>query len=182
MRRLLLGLTLLFACDSSTSSGPDANPDPTGDGGPGELCGGIAGLQCAETEYCDWTPNNCGIADFPGVCRPRPRACPAVIGPPLCGCDGLVHPGECPLYDSGTDLDEDGGCPVDSTRFKCGYAQCELATEYCRKEMSAGVETFTCVRLPLACGTTATCTCLRSERCGASCTGEGKDGLTVTCS
>jgi hypothetical protein len=182
MWKLLPGLVILAACGSSPRV-PDAAPeDPTGDAAPGgAACGGIAGLQCGARDYCDFAENNCGLADQQGTCRPRPQACPLVVGPPICGCDGQVHIGECSTYATGTDLNTNGGCPLEPTHFECGYTQCAIATQYCRRERVAGPETFSCIALPAACGTAATCGCLRTEKCAAMCSGEGKSGLTLTC-
>jgi hypothetical protein len=183
MRTILLGLVLLVACGTNRHQ-LDADPgDSSGEGGGGEVCGGFFPRPCAATEYCDYPDNDCGIADQTGICRPRPVVCPPVLGRPICGCDGMVHSDECSTYTTGTDLDANGGCPHENTLFGCGYTLCDLATEYCRRERPpSGPEGFACVALPSACtGSAATCTCLRGERCGASCAGDAKLGLTLTC-
>jgi hypothetical protein len=183
MRMSLLCFLVLVACGSD-SNGTDAGAggDATGDGRQGTGCGGIAGRPCAATEYCDFAGNHCGVGDQTGTCQPRPSACPAVIGPPICGCDGQVHPGECATYYTGTDLNANGSCTTELTKFACGYTQCDLATQYCRREPQAsGDDRYTCAALPAGCGPTPTCDCVMRERCGTSCTNEGKGGLIVTC-
>jgi hypothetical protein len=182
MRKYLLGLAmLLVACGSNRSTG-DGGDDPTGDGGSGAACGGLTSRRCGASEYCDYANNTCGIADEAGTCRTRPKLCPALVGLPTCGCDGQVYAGECSTYLNATDLDANGGCPVEATKFACGYLQCDLATQYCRRERPAsGAETFACVGLPGSCASTASCTCLVNERCGNQCSGDGKSGLTLRC-
>src|SRR5262245_56215132 len=126
MRIILLGFVFVVACgghgrnDVDASSGGDASRD----GAVGGPCGGFAGKQCEPNEYCDYPTNSCGVADESGTCRERPGACPLVVGPPVCGCDGKVHSGECALYVDGSDLNANGGCPRPAGRFDCGYAQC----------------------------------------------------------
>jgi hypothetical protein len=181
MRISLIGVVFMVACGSSSRT-PDASVDATADGNPGTACGGLAGIQCRATEYCDFPTNSCGIADESGTCKTRPAVCPAVIGPPTCGCDGMVHPGDCPTYTTGTDLNANGACPLEPGRFKCGYVQCDLATQYCRRDLQqSGAYDYSCVPLPAGCDSPASCTCLRAERCGGMCTGDGKDGMTLTC-
>jgi hypothetical protein len=180
MRLPWLGFVVLLACGGGSGhSTSDASGGDDG-GSNGELCGGFTGRKCSATEYCDYANNTCGVADESGICKPRPEACPAVVGPPICGCDNLVHSGECPAYVTGADLNANGSCPVPSTRFACGYTQCELATEYCKREPHAKApETFSCVAF--SCTGAPSCACLANERCGNDCTGEMKSGLTLTC-
>jgi hypothetical protein len=68
-------------------------------------CGGIAGLTCAPTEWCDYTypeMNWCGGDDGSGVCQPRPTGCPADC-PGTCGCDGTYYCNACQAHAAGTD-------------------------------------------------------------------------------
>jgi hypothetical protein len=184
MRIIMLGLVVLGACGGSGRGGSDASADDaSGDGssGGGALCGGLAGRRCTDTEYCDFVDNTCGVADEQGTCKPRPGACPLVVGPPTCGCNGQVYTGMCEAYHDGTDLAASGGCDVAAGRFACGYLQCTLASQYCLRQPQAhGPETFTCAPLP-NCSTTPSCSCLAGERCGNGCTGDSKVGLTLTC-
>jgi hypothetical protein len=75
----------------------------------GETCGGIAGIKCAADEYCDYTNNECGIADGAGTCTRRPDAC-ADIFKPTCACDGKVYPNECDAAVHGFDISANGRC------------------------------------------------------------------------
>lgn len=182
MRTIWLGLVVLVACGTS-KDGPDAAADDGGgDGGQGGICGGFVNRRCLDSEYCDYANNLCGAGDQTGTCQPRPTGCPRLLGPPICGCDGQVRLGECFTYATGTDLNANGTCAVDSTRFVCGYTQCEIATQYCRHaRQPSGPDVFACLPLPAACSREVSCTCLAAELCGASCTGEAKGGLTLTC-
>ena len=198
MRTILLGLVFvaggLGACDSNDRTNPIPDPDAQvpSDGATtdaidappptGALCGGFAAAKCAANEYCDFADNRCGIADGPGTCKRRPDVCPAVVGRPVCGCDGKVHTSDCILYSDGFDLNA-GGCDVPPGSFACGYAVCNLATQYCQRDTkSPEADVYSCVTLPQGCPTGApTCECLRSEPCGVSCSGDERVGLTLTC-
>lgn len=184
MRIFVLGLVVLAACGghdrgSTTDGGPS---DAAGDAAPGQACGGLAGKRCSPAAYCDYPDNSCGITDQSGVCRMRPDVCPAIASPPICGCDGQVYASECTAYLTGTDLNANAGCKAAPGTFACGYAQCDLATQYCRREPRAmDADSYSCVALPAACGTSASCACLADERCGLDCSGQARVGLTVTC-
>jgi hypothetical protein len=182
MRTILLGLVFLMACGGTGRGGLDASggDDGGGDGPQGGPCGGLAGRRCSAAEYCDYADNSCGVADQQGTCKARPGACPLVVGPPVCGCDGQVHSGECETYVSGSDLSASGGCPLPAGRFACGYAQCNLATQYCQRDPQRdGSDTYTCHSL--VCTGTPSCACLASQPCGGQCSGDASVGLTVTC-
>lgn len=193
MRTILhsLALVLVVACGGSGRTGPDADSDAVGasdatiDGTipPSASCGGLTRAECKSTEYCDYADNRCGIADAPGTCKRRPDACPLVVGQPVCGCDGRVHSGECIAFSDGFDINANGGCPVPAGSFACGYLMCDLQTQYCHHEARASdADLYACMTLPAACTPAApTCACLRSERCGTSCAGDARTGLTVTC-
>jgi len=73
-------------------------------------CGGIAGLLCADDEFCQYPMlNSCGSGDMAGGCRPRPDACPPVVMP-VCGCDGDPYPSPCDANRAGTDVGALDGC------------------------------------------------------------------------
>jgi hypothetical protein len=184
MRKLLAFSVLcvgLAACgdDSSSSSpGPDSG---TADGGSGVGCGGLKGNPCAGDEYCDYADNTCGVADGTGSCKKRPDACPAVVGPPVCGCDGKIHSGECETYMTGLDLNVNG-CTVPKEDLACGYAVCDLDTQYCLHDAKNADAPYRCVGLPAACASREACSCLAAEPCGNACAGDAASGLTLTCS
>jgi hypothetical protein len=176
-------LISLAACGSSGRDALDAGvPDDALDAGSSNVCGGIAHLACGPTEYCDYANDRCGVADQTGSCKTRPVACPAIIVVPTCACNGKVYAGTCDAFLDGVDLDASGTCPVPAGKFACGYTQCVLATQYCRREPHTGAaDTFVCASLPSACSGTPACDCLSAERCGDSCGGDARVGLTLTC-
>jgi hypothetical protein len=194
MRIPLLGLVFLLACGGSSHSTSDAGPGDgaSGDGssgGTGTMCGGLVPRQCAATEYCDYPDNDCGIGDQIGICRTRPQVCPlsatgapALVAMPTCACNGMVYGGECDAYRAGADLDAQGGCDLPAGEFACGYLQCLIGKQYCRRQPhTTGPETFACLALPAACSGTPGCACLASEPCGTSCTGSSGAGMTLAC-
>jgi len=76
----------------------------------GEICGGLAGMECAADEYCDFANNECGLADHTGTCKRRPEACPDIFSP-TCACNGEVYSSECDAAANGFDVSASGGCP-----------------------------------------------------------------------
>ena len=79
-------------------------------GGTGTVCGTIAGLTCASTEWCDYGgAGGCRMPDAGGACRVRPTACPEVYSP-VCGCDGHDYDNGCFAHSAGTDVLHAGTC------------------------------------------------------------------------
>jgi hypothetical protein len=79
-------------------------------GGGERACGSRGLAPCGADEYCDWPPSaQCGAADAPGVCRPRPRMCTREYRP-VCGCDGQTHPTACVAASAGVSVAHDGPC------------------------------------------------------------------------
>jgi hypothetical protein len=155
-----------------------------GQGGAPTVCGGLAQLQCASTDWCNYQPSQCGGDDSTGVCELKPNACDDIYQP-VCACDGNVHGNECDAQLAGVDLNLLGGCePPDPQLFSCGAWFCSRAADYCRRSISDVVgmdDDFVCVAQPVGCGNVATCDCLGDEPCGTECAGEPDTGLTVTC-
>jgi hypothetical protein len=112
--------------DSGTGTDPDAGDeddagDDTGDdgdapdagsesdAGPVRICGGIAGLQCEDDEYCDYEDDGCGNNDNAGTCTPRPEECEP-DDTRVCGCDGEPYDNKCEAAQAGSDIAEVGFC------------------------------------------------------------------------
>lgn len=82
-------------------------PATTGDA---QACGGLAGLTCADGQWCDPQPANaCGGADLLGTCKDASFACPQVYTP-VCGCDGTTYSNDCMRVQAKVQLAHDGAC------------------------------------------------------------------------
>lgn len=79
-----------------------------GDGG--DACGGLAGLECAEGEFCKYAVDaSCGAADQTGVCTKLPELCTLIYGP-VCGCDGETYGNECAAHSAGVSVAKNEAC------------------------------------------------------------------------
>jgi hypothetical protein len=138
------------------------------------VCGGIAGRQCAPSEYCYFPDGSCGGA---GVCMPRPDTCPVFEESGLCGCDGKVYTTGCEAAQAGVDVSANGGCMLEPGQFACGYRVCfDVNSQYCQitKSDVGGIpDPHFCVSLPSSCTASVppggpTCDCLANEPCGGA--------------
>jgi hypothetical protein len=103
------GMTI-DAGEAGSDAGAGSDAAPALDGGvTGDDCGGFANRKCAETHFCDWRDDSCGVADKPGECQPRPADCEAEP-PPVCGCDGLQYDNACEAEKAGTDVAQLSAC------------------------------------------------------------------------
>lgn len=94
----------------SGAAGGGGNGGDGGSGGGDATCGGIAGLACADTEYCDFPDNAiCGAVDQTGTCQDRPETCTQDC-PGVCGCDGQFYCNACIAASSGIDVDPNASC------------------------------------------------------------------------
>jgi Kazal-type serine protease inhibitor domain len=75
-----------------------------------QACGSRGLPECPEGTFCAFAPEaDCGRADAPGVCSPRPPACIQIFAP-VCGCDGQTHGNSCSAASAGVSADFDGPC------------------------------------------------------------------------
>jgi hypothetical protein len=116
MKRALLlsaALALLaFPITTTLSFAKDAAKE-------GEMCDGIAAIQCDKGMFCEHPAGECGIgADRSGKCEKKPGAC-TEEGPdkkqfaPVCACGGKNFPSDCERKAAGAQKDHDGPCKPD---------------------------------------------------------------------
>ena len=113
--------------DFCVNPDPDCEPvEPP----PAANCGGIAGLTCADGEYCAYELDQmCGAADQLGTCETIPDVCAAVIDP-VCGCDGNTYQNACQAATSGVSVAAEGPCQNSNVCGGIAGIQCP-ADQFC---------------------------------------------------
>ncbi|HKO47447.1 MAG TPA: Kazal-type serine protease inhibitor domain-containing protein [Polyangiaceae bacterium] len=93
------GVSVLHAgtCDGSTPGGT--------------VCGGLLGLGCAETEFCNFPiATQCGSGDQTGTCTEIPSGGCDKSLIRVCGCDGKTYDNACLARAAGISVASNGAC------------------------------------------------------------------------
>ncbi|MBA2542143.1 MAG: hypothetical protein H0V17_21055 [Deltaproteobacteria bacterium] len=99
-----------------------------------QACGGLAGLACADGQFCNYAPEEiCGAADGMGTCTPTPEFCTEQFDP-VCGCDDQTYGNACEANAAGVSVISQGACEV-----ACGARAGDTcsADQYCKFELNA---------------------------------------------
>jgi hypothetical protein len=125
------------------------------------MCGGIAGVQCPEKQFCSFPLSaKCGAGDMAGTCQPIPDLCTMEFAP-VCGCDGKTYATACVAGRSSVSVAKAGACAGASG---AGIAEGKLCGTrgvpgdcseglYCayRSQCGATDSGGTCTKKPQAC-------------------------------
>jgi hypothetical protein len=114
IRKAIFSIGFVCALTLMVTSGwaqAPAAPAAKAPAGVGQMCGGIAGIQCAEGLACKFPTNQCQVADLAGKCVKVAATCPKK-GPKVCGCDDKTYANQCELLKAGVHEKHKGACKV----------------------------------------------------------------------